>query len=115
LISRLYLAEKSCRTTKLASMKLYGEISKTERQDDGTIKVWGYASFEFIDSKDEVVTGEVKSSIATILSLITNKKAVEAACSCLYRSIFTNHKTEKMTQIIFFVIMLVALIVAVRV
>ena len=25
-------------------MKLYAEISKTESQDDGTIKVWGYAS-----------------------------------------------------------------------
>ena len=31
-------------------MKLYAEISKTESQDDGTIKVWGYASSEAIDS-----------------------------------------------------------------
>jgi hypothetical protein len=91
-------------------MKLYGEISKTERQDDGTIKVWGYASFEFIDSKDEVVTGEVKSSIST------NKKAVEAAGPCFYRSIFTNPKQKNMmSQIILLLATLVALIVAIRV
>lgn len=39
-------------------MKLYGEISKTEAQDDGTIKVWGYASSEAVDSDGEVVTSE---------------------------------------------------------
>jgi hypothetical protein len=92
-----------------ASMKLYGEISNTERQDDGTIKVWGYASFEFIDSKEEVVTGEVKSSIST------NKKAVDAGFNYFYRSIFTNHKKETMSNIIFFLVMLVTLIVAIRV
>jgi phage head maturation protease len=39
-------------------MKLYGEISKTEEQDDGTIKVWGYASTESVDSDGETVTAE---------------------------------------------------------
>lgn len=39
-------------------MKLYAEISKTESQDDGTIKVWGYASSEAIDSDGETVTAE---------------------------------------------------------
>ena len=39
-------------------MKLYGEISKTESQDDGTIKVWGYASSEAVDSDGETITAD---------------------------------------------------------
>lgn len=39
-------------------MKLYGEISKTEAQDDGTIKVEGYASSTSIDSDGEIVTAD---------------------------------------------------------
>ena len=39
-------------------MKLYGEISKTEAQDDGTVKVWGYASSSAVDSDGEIVTAE---------------------------------------------------------
>lgn len=37
-------------------MKIYGSIEKTEPQDDGTIKVWGYASSEVVDSSGEVVS-----------------------------------------------------------
>jgi hypothetical protein len=39
-------------------MKLYADISKTEEQDDGTIKVWGYASSEVTDSDGETVTAD---------------------------------------------------------
>ncbi|NTV02434.1 MAG: caudovirus prohead protease [Chlorobiaceae bacterium] len=39
-------------------MKIYGSIEKTEPQDDGTIKVWGYASSEVVDSSGEVVSSE---------------------------------------------------------
>ncbi|MEX3628432.1 MAG: hypothetical protein VB138_02030 [Burkholderia sp.] len=39
-------------------MKIYAEISKTEKQDDGTIKVWGYASSEAVDSDGEVITAD---------------------------------------------------------
>lgn len=39
-------------------MKLYAEISKSEKQDDGTIKVWGYASSEAVDSDGETITAE---------------------------------------------------------
>lgn len=39
-------------------MKLYGEISKTEELDDGTIKVWGYASSEVMDSDGETITAD---------------------------------------------------------
>jgi hypothetical protein len=39
-------------------MKLYGEISKTEELDDGTIKVWGYASSQSVDSDGEIVCAE---------------------------------------------------------
>lgn len=39
-------------------MKIYAEISKTEKQDDGTIKVWGYASSEAVDSDGETITAE---------------------------------------------------------
>lgn len=38
--------------------KLYAEISKMEQQDDGTIKVWGYASSESVDSDGETITAE---------------------------------------------------------
>ena len=38
--------------------KLYAEISKTEKQDDGTIKVWGYASTEAVDSDGETITAD---------------------------------------------------------
>lgn len=39
-------------------MKLYAEISKSEELDDGTIKVWGYASTEVKDSDDEIIQAE---------------------------------------------------------
>lgn len=38
--------------------RLYAEISKTEKQDDGTLKVWGYASTEAEDSDGEVITAD---------------------------------------------------------
>lgn len=38
--------------------KLYAEISKTEAQDDGTIRVWGYASSEAVDSDGETITAD---------------------------------------------------------
>lgn len=38
--------------------KLYAEISKTESQDDGTVKVWGYASSQTVDSDGEVITAD---------------------------------------------------------
>lgn len=37
-------------------MKLYAEISKTEELDDGTVKVWGYASSGAVDSDGEIIT-----------------------------------------------------------
>jgi hypothetical protein len=39
-------------------MKLYADIAKTEEQDDGTIKVWGWASTGAVDSDGEIVTPE---------------------------------------------------------
>lgn len=39
-------------------MKIYGEISKTEELDDGSIKVWGYASSEAVDSDGEIITAD---------------------------------------------------------
>jgi phage head maturation protease len=38
--------------------KIYGAIAKTEAQDDGTIKVWGYASSEVVDSDGETITAD---------------------------------------------------------
>jgi hypothetical protein len=38
--------------------KIYAEISKTEAQDDGTLKVWGYASSEAVDSDGETITSD---------------------------------------------------------
>lgn len=39
-------------------MKLYAAISKIEDQEDGTLKVWGYASSGAVDSDGETVTPE---------------------------------------------------------
>ncbi|RKV81992.1 MAG: caudovirus prohead protease [Neisseria sp.] len=38
--------------------KLYAEIAKMKAQDDGTVKVWGYASSEAVDSDGEVIAAE---------------------------------------------------------
>ena len=38
--------------------KLYAEISKVEAQEDGTIKVWGFASSEAVDSDGETITAD---------------------------------------------------------
>ena len=38
--------------------KLYADIFKTEDQEDGTIKVWGYASTDAKDSDGEVITAD---------------------------------------------------------
>lgn len=42
----------------MPNMRLYAAIEKTEAQDDGTIKVWGYASTEATDSDGEIITAE---------------------------------------------------------
>lgn len=41
-----------------ALKKLYGEIAKTEELDDGTLKVWGYASSATEDSDGETITAD---------------------------------------------------------
>lgn len=38
------------------SKYLFAEVTKTEKQDDGTIKVWGYASSGAVDSDGETIT-----------------------------------------------------------
>lgn len=38
--------------------KFYGNIEKVEDQDDGTIKVYGYASSEAVDSDGEIIKAE---------------------------------------------------------
>lgn len=38
--------------------KLYAEIAKMEAQDDGTVRVWGYASSEAVDSDGEIIAAE---------------------------------------------------------
>ena len=41
--------------------RIFAEIAKTEEQDDGTIKVWGYASTPDRDSDGEIVTTQAIS------------------------------------------------------
>ena len=36
--------------------KIYGEFSKVEEMNDGTLKVWGYASSETKDAEGEIIT-----------------------------------------------------------
>ncbi|QOG48656.1 hypothetical protein IBX82_06555 [Neisseria gonorrhoeae] len=43
--------------------KLYAEIAEMEAQDDGTVKVWGYASSEAVDSDSEVIAAAMKAAI----------------------------------------------------
>ncbi|ARC03399.2 hypothetical protein IBX76_06580 [Neisseria gonorrhoeae] len=43
--------------------KLYAEIAEMEAQDDGTVKVWGYASSEAVDSDGEVIAAAMKAAI----------------------------------------------------
>lgn len=38
--------------------RMFAEIAKTEEQDDGTLKVWGYASSPDRDSDGEIVTAD---------------------------------------------------------
>ena len=47
------------KTTKDVNMtKLYAAIEKAEKQDDGTLKVYGFASSEVVDSDGETVTAD---------------------------------------------------------
>lgn len=45
--------------------RLYGEIAKVEEQDDGTIKVYGYASSEAVDSDGEVIKADAMQAAIT--------------------------------------------------
>lgn len=52
----------------MSMKRLYAEIAKTEEQEDGTIKVWGYASSEAEDSDGETITSEaIKAASADYL------------------------------------------------
>jgi hypothetical protein len=42
----------------MAMHRLYAPISKTEELDDGTLKVWGYASSGTVDSDGETITAD---------------------------------------------------------
>lgn len=42
----------------MSMKRLYAEIAKTEQQEDGTIKVWGYASSGCVDSDGETITSD---------------------------------------------------------
>ena len=42
----------------MKNIKLYGDIAKSEDQDDGTVKVWGYASSTAVDSDGESITAD---------------------------------------------------------
>jgi hypothetical protein len=48
----------------MASIKLFGQISKAERQDDGTLMVRGVASSEAVDSAGETIRADaIKAAI----------------------------------------------------
>lgn len=52
----------------MSMKRLYAEIAKTEDQEDGTVKVWGYASSEAEDSDGEIITSDaIKSASADYL------------------------------------------------
>ena len=53
---------------KTTKKQLFAEINKVEEQDDGTIKVWGYASSEVVDSDGETITsGAMKAAMPDYL------------------------------------------------
>jgi hypothetical protein len=60
-------------------MRLYGEISKVEPQDDGTIKVYGIASSPALDAHGEVVTSAaMKAAIPDYLAFPTIREMHDA-------------------------------------
>lgn len=83
------------------STRLYGDISKSEEQDDGTVKVWGYASSAAVDSDGESITAEAMKAalpdymrFANVREMHTSKAAgiaIEAEVQPDGRTFFGAH------------------------
>jgi phage head maturation protease len=70
-------------------MRLYAEIQKVEEQEDGTLKVFGVASSECVDSAGEVITAQAMRSaipdymrFGAVREMHDAKKAAGTAISC---------------------------------
>ena len=83
------------------STQLYGDICKSEDQDDGTVKVWGYASSAAVDSDGESITPEAMKAalpdymrFANVREMHTSKAAgiaIEAEVQLDGRTFFGAH------------------------
>lgn len=61
------------------TMKLFGQFTKAEQQDDGTLIVSGYASSEAVDSAGEVVTAEaMKAAIPDYMAFANIREMHDA-------------------------------------
>lgn len=76
--------------------KLFAEIAKTEAQDDGTIKVWGYASTGAVDSDGEIITPEaMKAALPGYLKFgaVREMHQPSAAGTCIEAEVREDGKT----------------------
>lgn len=84
--------------------KLYAEISKVEEQDDGTLKVWGFASSEAVDSDGETITSDaMKAAIPDYMKFgavremhqpIAAGTAIEASVDDMGKTFFGAHVVD---------------------
>ncbi len=85
----------------MKNIKLYGDIAKSEDQDDGTVKVWGYASSTAVDSDGESITADAMKAalpdymkFANVREMHTSKAAgiaIEAEVQADGRTFFGAH------------------------
>lgn len=76
--------------------RMYGEISKVEPQEDGTIKVWGYASSQAVDSQGEVITADaMKAALPDYLKFanVREMHQAKAAGVCIEATVQEDGRT----------------------
>jgi len=80
----------------MTTKRMYAEIAKTEAQDDGTIKVWGYASSGAEDSDGETVTADaMKAAIPDYMKFgaVREMHQASAAGTAIEASVQDDGKT----------------------
>ena len=88
----------SCDFERNQTMKLYAEISKVEDQDDGTIKVWGWASSESVDSDGETITADaMKAALPDYMKFGAVREMHQAKAAGTAIEIVVNEEGKKVS------------------
>lgn len=77
-------------------IKLYGEFAKVEPQDDGTIKVYGYASSEAVDGDGEIMSADaMKAALPDYMKFgaVREMHQPSAAGTCIEAKVEDDGKT----------------------